>query len=109
MKINKLVFMFVLLVSITCNAAEIKVAWDANYPAPEGYRVYLRYGDAAYDYGKPVWEGDATTSHVIKVTENTLFHLVVRAYVGSMESADSEEISHMVISVPNNVTVTVLK
>lgn len=38
-------------------AAQVTVTWDHNEPRPEGYRVFQRLEDAAYDYTAPAWQG----------------------------------------------------
>jgi hypothetical protein len=38
-------------------ADEIRLTWDPNEPAPEGYRVFRRSDGAAYDYSQPFWQG----------------------------------------------------
>ena len=74
--------------------AEVTLAWDANDPAPEGYRIYQRTEGQAYDYSQPVWTGSATTGTVYNLAYDTTYYFVVRAFDGSLESADSEEVSY---------------
>ncbi|BBO75034.1 hypothetical protein DSCW_24510 [Desulfosarcina widdelii] len=78
-------------------AADVTLAWDANDPEPEGYRVFVRESGASYNYANPIWESDAaseTTCTLIGLTEGTTYYFVVRAYEGDLESADSEEVSY---------------
>lgn len=91
--------LFFLLPSLTL-AAEVALAWDANYPAPDGYRVYARAEGQDYDYASPVWPGkgdDPTqTSCTLKgLADDTSYYFVVRAYVGSEESGDSNEVNRI--------------
>lgn len=74
--------------------AEVTLAWDANDPAPEGYRIYQRAEGDAYDYSQPVWTGSATTGTVYNLLYDTTYYFVVRAYEGTLESADSEEVTY---------------
>ena len=73
--------------------AEVNLAWDPNDPAPDGYRVYQRVDGQAYDYTQPVWTGSNNTGTVYNLAYNTNYFFVVRAYAGTEESADSNEIS----------------
>ena len=78
-------------------AANVTLAWDANDPEPEGYRVFARESGAGYNYDNPIWESDEaseTTCTLIGLTEGTTYYFVVRAYDGDLESADSEEVSY---------------
>ena len=77
-------------------AAKVTLAWDANDPAPTGYRLYQRTGTAAYDYARPIWTGAATMA-TVDVPDGAESSFVVRAFVtaGSRteESVDSNEVS----------------
>ena len=89
------------LIAITGVAygATVRVSWDANDPAPEGYRVFIRFEDDAYDYTQPAWQGAKTNA----VLDGPLFgqthYYVVRAYDGNLESVDSNEVSYTNTSV----------
>jgi len=74
--------------------ASVSLRWDANDPTPEGYRVFARQGGGSYDYTHPIWENSQTTCTLIGLTEGVTYFFVVRAYAGSLESADSGEISY---------------
>ena len=92
--------LFVLVVSLsitfsaTAFAANITLQWDPNDPAPEGYRVFARQAGQSYNYNNPIWESNQTTCTLIGLVEGTTYHFVVRAFDGSLESADSREVSH---------------
>ena len=75
-------------------AAQVTLAWDANNPAPEGYRLYQRVGSSAYDYEQPAWSGSGTTCTISDLSEGSQYHFVVRAYVAYSESGDSNEVSY---------------
>lgn len=76
-----------------CHASrQVTLAWDANDPEPEGYRVYCRQSGEVYDYAHPIWDSSATTCTLIGLDDYTEYAFVVRAYDGNLESADSEEV-----------------
>lgn len=78
------------------NAGQVTLTWDANDPAPTGYRIYSRTGA---DYGTvPAWDGTATTC-TITVPDGIETAFVARAYVvgqisgAVVESANSNEVT----------------
>ncbi|MBI5550729.1 MAG: hypothetical protein HY911_04420 [Desulfobacterales bacterium] len=77
-------------------AAQVTLAWDANIPAPTGYRLFQRVAGADYDYTKPAWTGAPTTC-TVTVPDGAESFFVVRAYVTSGSktevSGDSNEVS----------------
>lgn len=78
-------------------AAQVTLAWDPNIPTPDGYHVYQRVQGQSYDFSNPVWTapgGDATqtTCTITNLADDTHYYFVVRAYVGSDESGDSNEV-----------------
>jgi hypothetical protein len=75
-------------------AAQVTLAWDASSSVPNGYRLFQRTENQAYDYTKPVWSGSATTCTVDQLSDGTRYYFVVRAYNAVTESADSNEISY---------------
>lgn len=92
MKILKLLLVLVLIFPAFAMADEVRLAWDANNPAPEGYRIFVRETAGDYDYSAPAWQGPGTTGEVKDLAAGTVYAFVVRAYVGDRESADSNEI-----------------
>jgi hypothetical protein len=89
----------ILFISATlATAANVTLQWDANDPAPQGYRVFVRESNANYNYDYPIWESDGydqtTDCTLVSLTEGTTYYFVVRAYEGDLESADSEEVSY---------------
>ena len=71
---------------------QVTLAWDANDPEPEGYRVFCRTAGETYNYSHPIWDSTGTTCTLIGLDEFTDYAFVVRAYDGNLESADSEEV-----------------
>ncbi|MBC2710971.1 MAG: hypothetical protein HGJ94_08245 [Desulfosarcina sp.] len=83
-------------------SANVTLRWDANVPAPEGYRVFAREGSQSYNYDYPIWENNLTTCTLTGLTEGVTYHFVVRAFDGDLESADSEEVFYTPgVVVPN--------
>jgi hypothetical protein len=96
----KIILLLTLILSVFFSAptnaisAQTTLAWDANDPVPDGYRIYQRTEGQAYDYSQPVWTGAGTTGTVNHLVEDTTYYFVVRAYSGTDESADSNEVSY---------------
>ena len=84
------------LIAITGVAygATVRVSWDANDPAPEGYRVFIRLEGDAYDYTQPDWQGAETNVILDGPLFGQTHYYVVRAYDGNLESVDSNEVSY---------------
>lgn len=83
-------------------SANVTLQWDANDPAPEGYRVFAREGSQSYDYVHPIWENNLTTCTLTGLTEGVTYYFVVRAFEGSEESADSAEVTYTPAVVVSN-------
>ena len=102
-----LVFIAIVAGSVTfAHSANVTLRWDANVPAPEGYRVFIREGSQSYNYKNPIktilTAENTTECTLIGLIEGTAYHFVVRAYDGALESADSEEVSYTpAVVVPN--------
>ncbi len=98
-------FMFVPLIILmtapAVTAASVILRWDPNVPSPQGYRVFARKIDQAYDYTRPDWEGAAATCTLDNLEGQTEYYFVVRAYDGGLESADSAE-AHYIPPVMDN-------
>lgn len=75
-------------------AASVTLQWDPNDPTPDGYRVFARTSAGSYDYANPDWEGTAVTCTLDNLADATDYYFVVRAYAGSLESADSAEVHY---------------
>ena len=85
------------------------VSWEENDPVPEGYRIYQRKQGEAYDYDNPCWTGSGTSGNVYNLEWETTYYFVVRAYDGTMESPDSEEVSCVTPTAPaTNETHTIV-
>ena len=98
-------FMLVLLIIVmtapAVTAASVILRWDPNVPSPQGYRVFARKIDQAYDYTRPDWEGAAAVCTLDNLEGQTEYYFVVRAYDGTLESADSAE-AHYIPPVMDN-------
>ncbi len=100
--------MAILLCSFA-QAANVSLAWNPNTPAPDGYRVYQRLEGENYDYSSPAWprNGDdpsQTTAAIENLADDTTYYFIVRAFVGSEESGDSNEVRHLTGSASANVS-----
>lgn len=103
---GRLCLRFILLAIFTAillcgsvQAAQVTLAWDANNPAPDGYRVFQRVEGETYDYSSPVWprpgdDATRTTCTIENLADDTTYYFIARAYVGSDESGDSNEASY---------------
>ena len=90
------------------HSANVTLRWDANVPAPDGYRVFAREGTQSYNYDHPLWEDNLTTCTLTGLDEGVTYHFVVRAFDGALESADSEEVSFTpAVVVPNQAPTAV--
>ncbi|WP_319408133.1 fibronectin type III domain-containing protein [uncultured Desulfosarcina sp.] len=87
--------------TISAMAASVSLRWDPNDPAPQGYRVFARKIDQAYDYSRPDWEGASTSCTVDTLDGQAEYYFVVRAYEGGLESNDSTE-AHYIPPVTDN-------
>ncbi len=86
-----LVPLIIAMTAPAVTAASVTVSWDPNVPSPQGYRVFARKIDQAYDYSRPDWEGAAATCFLDNLEGQTEYFFVVRAFDGGIESADSTE------------------
>ena len=77
--------------SLPTYAADLSVAWDESESSVDGYLLFSRVEDSAYDYSSPLWSGVETTAEVEDVADG-IHYFVVRAYLGTAESADSNEV-----------------
>ena len=79
-----------------CLYAECRIdlTWDPNIPAPDGYRVYQRESGKSFNENIYTDTGPSTIYTISGLTDNTTYHFVVRAYVGSEESANSNEATY---------------
>ncbi len=77
-----------------CADCQITLAWDANQPAPDGYRLFQRASGESYNYHNFSDAGLSTSRIVSGLSDNTTYHFVVRAYAGSQESGDSNETTY---------------
>jgi hypothetical protein len=98
MKKAILILTIIAMSAVFANAAQVTLSWDANNPAPTGYRIYTRTGA---NYGtQPAWEGAATTC-TITVPDGVEAAFVARAYVvgqltgAVVESGNSNEVTYL--------------
>ena len=89
----------ILTLPLAVSAAQVTLQWDANDPSPAGYRLYQRTSGQSYDYSSPVWSGTFTTATLDGLVEGTTYYYVVRAYSGSDESGDSNEVQFTPVAI----------
>ena len=100
------------LTTTLAHAAQVTLAWDPNNPTPDGYQVFQRTAGQTYNYASPVWpqSGDnpqATTCTIDNLSAGTTYYFVVRAYSGSDQSGDSNEVQFDAVApAPTQYTIT---
>lgn len=70
---------------------QVTLSWDPNSVTPDGYRLFQRESGSTYDYKDYADAGQQTSYTISGLTDDTTYHFVVRAYLGSEESGDSNE------------------
>ncbi|MBR9980895.1 MAG: fibronectin type III domain-containing protein, partial [Desulfatitalea sp.] len=79
-------------------AAQVTLAWNPNQTRPDGYRLYQRTQGQSYNFSRPVWSGTGTTATITNLNEGTQYFFVVRAFVGSRQSGNSNEAAFIAAS-----------
>jgi hypothetical protein len=92
--------LFVLAASISAEAAQVTLAWDANQVKPDGYRVFARLDRESYNYSSPAWSGTETTCTISDLANGAKYHFVCRAFKGTDESGNSNEVEFAVNTPP---------
>lgn len=88
--------------------ADVILNWDANSPAPDGYRIYQRVNGADYNYERWVCDTKETSCTVTDLSPGVQYYFVARAYVAQEQSGDSNEVNFLpAIAPPQNLRVTV--
>ena len=87
------IILLTILIALPAYAAQVTLAWDANSPAPEVYRIYQRGPGDSYDYTTPAWAGTGTQA-TITVQPGVLCFFVARAFSGASVSANSNEVQY---------------
>lgn len=110
------IFLLLTCMAVSSFAEQIGLRWDANDPAPEGYRIFMREEGQSYDYDNPVVcvgleTGDIPSSMtavtIAGLKQGVTYYFVVRAFEGDLESADSNEVSYtppIQLTNPKNIT-----
>lgn len=96
-KLQTLILLLLIGIPLLSNAdTQVTLQWDANDPAPDGYRLYGREEGQGYDFGAFWWQGDDTFNRctIDGLDENKTYFFVVRAFVGDDESGDSNEVRY---------------
>lgn len=118
--IMALTILAVVALPFIAQAGTVSVQWDHNatfdpaqpdYEAPatpgsKGYKVFMRtYNDGVYDYEAPIWTGEENKALNLTIPDNRVLAFVVRAYIGDLQSADSDEVTYIYLTGPTNVIV----
>lgn len=90
-----LAFLCILSTTTVAMAASVTLRWDPSGPATDGYRLFARKSGQAYNFSQPDWEGAVVTGTVTNLDGQTEYYIVVRAYKGSIESANSNEVHYV--------------
>ena len=90
-RFNLFILMFFLFIT-NVYAAQVTLQWDANEVTPDGYKIFQRTSGGDYDYSNPAWQGTALTTTISNLDDNTTYYYVARAYKGTDESGDSNEV-----------------
>jgi hypothetical protein len=91
-----LLYLVLLLVPAGLYAeCQVTLSWDANQPTPDGYRLFQRKSGESFNYHNFTDVGLSTSRTVSGLSDSTTYHFVVRAYVGSVESGDSNEAAYV--------------
>lgn len=77
-------------------SAQVTLQWDGNNSSPDGYNLYQRVEGQNYDYSSPVNSTPITgTSYTVTgLTGGTTYYFVVRAFIGTDESGNSNEATY---------------
>lgn len=78
----------------TARSAQITLTWNASESGTDGYRLYQRMSNEAYNFDQPVWTGTTSTAVINGLAENTTYYFVVRAHDGNHESGNSNEVGY---------------
>ena len=90
-------FVFCLLfLSTQCLAVNFQ--WDENSEYVSGYRLFYRQSGQSYNYQDPLYEGVKNSYSIGDdfFDEGVKYFFVVRAYLDTNESSDSNEVSYFV-------------
>lgn len=106
-----LVLCIICILAITIKlamGAEVTLQWDANNPAPDGYRIYQRVKGADYNYEQWACDTKETSCTVADLSPGVQYYFVARAYVAQEQSGDSNEVEFLpAIAPPQNLRVNV--
>jgi len=88
------ILIVITFLSTSAMAATVHLAWDPNDPAPDGYMILIRVEGDAYNYNAPAWIGATSDCQLEGLVPGTTYYMVVRAYVGELQSGDSNEVTY---------------
>jgi len=86
-----LTILMILFVAVGVNAQQVTLEWDAQDPTPDGFRLFYRLDQVAYDYTSPIYDGagdvftatvtipDLTLEGAVLTPANSLYAIYDRA------------------------------
>ncbi len=90
-------------------AGRVALAWD-RVEGVDGYRIYMRIEGQAYDYSKPAWQDTALQCTIADLAPGVSYYFVARAYRGSNESGNSNEVGYLARdNIPTKPVVSIIK
>src|SRR3989304_5626283 len=118
----KKIFSFLFCFNTILQADSIGLAWNANTPTPDGYRLFQRINTGVYNYSTPIIPSGISNgnipSNTTQVTINDLnaneiktIYFVVRSHRDSGVYSSSQEIPIIIdrrtLSEPVNLRITI--
>lgn len=90
------------IVGVSVADQTVTFIWETTETV-DGFRLFQRQQSGEYNYSVPVWEGVETTTKL--TIPNGDYAFVVRAFIGSQESLDSNEVLFSVSPEPDQIVV----
>lgn len=94
----KVICLWILFLSVfpitSAYAVTVGFEWDPNSCPPQGYELYARLEGKSYDYSQPVYRGEESFCSIELEEDGIKRYFVVRAFVGTEFSDNSNEISY---------------
>jgi hypothetical protein len=100
------ILLLCLFFAVPVFAADVTVAWDYPYDQPESFSLYVREEGSEYDM--PIWTGTDLEASIPALDPGKTYYAVCRANVGSLQSANSNEIAIRVPNAPEGLKIKVI-
>lgn len=104
-KILLMIFISIFVcVGVSIADQTVTFGWEYDgATTPDGFRLFQRNQDGVYDYSAPVYDGQLMTTSL--TLPNGDYAFMCRAYIGTQESSDSNEVLFTVSDAPAPITV----